>query len=297
LEWNAIFGLLKQRNVGEVMLARFERVEGKGLRGLAGYTDLDDLPPEQAANEILERLAINEGKPTDYYTKSARKRRRKSSVRTASAPLLAIQNNLPRLSVFFGREKELKTIADALSPKTRTWGVLIDGPGGMGKTSLAIKAAECVPTGGFQRILFISSKERMMTAEGERKLSQFVVPGYLDMLNEIARQLDQPELTKQPETDRARSITDALEPAHALLILDNIESLPKEQQNQLFEFLSQLPPGCKAIVTSRRRTDVDARIIRLGKLEKDAALALLGELETNQPLLKKASETDRISPV
>ena len=207
---------------------------------------------------------------------------------------VAIPHNLPRLSVFFGREKELKTIADALSPKTRTWGVLIDGPGGMGKTSLAIRAAESVPADTFRRILFLSSKERMMTGEGERKLSQFVVPGYLDMLNEIARHFDQPELTKQPETDRARSIIDALEAAHALLILDNIESLPKEQQNQLFEFLSQLPPGCKAIVTSRRRTDVDARIIRLGKLEKDAALALLAELEVDQALLKKASETDRI---
>ncbi|PYK26436.1 MAG: hypothetical protein DME59_07730, partial [Verrucomicrobia bacterium] len=256
--------------------------------------ELDKKTPEQFATLILERLAPNEGKPKDHYTKSARKRRPKSSVRIASVPLLTIPHNLPRISVFFGREKELKTIADALSPKTRTWGVLIDGPGGMGKTSLAIRAAESVPADTFRRILFLSSKERMMTGEGERKLSQFVVPGYLDMLNEIARHFDQPELTKQPETDRARSIIDALEAAHALLILDNIESLPKEQQNQLFEFLSQLPPGCKAIVTSRRRTDVDARIIRLGKLEKDAALALLAELEADQALLKKASETDRI---
>jgi hypothetical protein len=45
LEWNAIFGLLKKRQASEVMLARFNRVEGKGLRGLAGYTDLDELTP------------------------------------------------------------------------------------------------------------------------------------------------------------------------------------------------------------------------------------------------------------
>jgi tetratricopeptide (TPR) repeat protein len=213
---------------------------------------------------------------------------------TATIPRTAIPHNLPHLPHFFGRDKELKTIADALSPKTRTWGVLIDGPGGMGKTSLAIKAAESVPADAFQRILFLSSKERKMTAEGERKLSQFVVPGYLDMLNEIARQLGKAELAKLPEADRARSVIVALEPAHVLLILDNLESLPKEQQNQLFEFLSQLPPGCKAIVTSRRRTDVDARIIRLGKLEQEAALALLAELEADRPLLKKAGETDRI---
>src|ERR1700741_873882 len=52
LEWNAVFGLLKARKVGEVMLTRFERVEGKGLHGLAGYTDLDDLTPVQAADVI-----------------------------------------------------------------------------------------------------------------------------------------------------------------------------------------------------------------------------------------------------
>ena len=50
LEWNAIYGLLKARKVDEVMLTRFERVEGKGLHGLAGYTDLDDMTPDQAAS-------------------------------------------------------------------------------------------------------------------------------------------------------------------------------------------------------------------------------------------------------
>ena len=69
MEWNAILGLLKERKVGEVMLTRFGRVEGKGLHGLAGYTDLDDLTPEQTATLILERLALNEGKPKDHYTK------------------------------------------------------------------------------------------------------------------------------------------------------------------------------------------------------------------------------------
>lgn len=67
LEWNAIFGLLKRRQVDEVMLARFERAEGKGLRGLAGYTDLDGLTPEQGAQLILQRLALTKGKDRDFY--------------------------------------------------------------------------------------------------------------------------------------------------------------------------------------------------------------------------------------
>lgn len=222
------------------------------------------------------------------------------TVRAAPLPELPVHsftttpNNLPRLQSFFGRAEELKKIADALSPKTRTWGVLIDGPGGMGKTSLAIRAAELAPAGQFLHIFFLSSKERKLTAEGERKLSDFVTPGYLDMLNEMARLLKQPDLAKRPEPERARLLIDALAPAQALLILDNLESMAKDDQNSLFEFLSQLPPGCKAIVTSRLRTDVDARIIRLAKLDQDAALELIAELATDRPLLAKASAEERI---
>lgn len=268
------------------MLTHFDHTDGKGLFGLGGFVELDKKTPEEFTTLILERLALNEGKPKDHYTKIDTNGGKPAST--------TIPHNLPHLLNFFGREKELKNIADALSPKTRTWGVLIDGPGGMGKTSLAIRAAESVPANAYDRILFLSSKERKMTADGERKLSQFVVPGYLDVLNEIARQIGQPELAKLPKTNRARAIVAALDPARALLILDNLESLPKDQQNLLFEFLSQLPSGCKAIVTSRRRTDVDARIIRLGKLEQEAALALLAEMQADRPLLRKASKTDRI---
>jgi len=67
LEWNAIFGLLKRRKVEELMLARFNHAEGKGLRGLAGYTDLDHKTPEQAEALILERLALNARRPKNYY--------------------------------------------------------------------------------------------------------------------------------------------------------------------------------------------------------------------------------------
>jgi len=292
LEWNAIYGLLKARQVGEVMLTRFGHVEGKGLRGLAGYTDLDEMTPGETAKEVLERLALNEGKPACFYSAKKPKPR---SVKSSHPVGTATPNNLPRLEYFFGRADELKKIGDALAPRTRTWGVLIDGPGGMGKTSLAVRAAELAPAEQFQNIFFLSSKDRRLTAEGERRLSDFVTAGYLDMLNEMARLLKQPELSKKPETERARLLIDALAPAKALLILDNLESMPKDQQNRLFEFLSQLPPGCKAIVTSRVRTDVDARIIRLAKLDQDAALELIAELAADRPLLAKASAEERIN--
>jgi len=85
-------------------------------------------------------------------------------------------NTLPRLGYFVEREKELKTIAKALSPDTRAWGALIDGPGGIGKTTLAIKAAHDASTELFERKIFITAKVRELTPEGEKKLTDFTRP-------------------------------------------------------------------------------------------------------------------------
>ncbi|MEK6302692.1 MAG: AAA family ATPase [Acidobacteriota bacterium] len=287
LEWNAIYGLLKARKVDEVMLTRFERVEGEGLRGLAGYTDLDDLTPAQAADLILERLAVNEDLPMDYY-KSASKDGNGHA--RSSTP-----NNLPRLQPFFGRMEELKQIAEALDPESRTWGALIDGPGGMGKTSLAVRAAyDCLP-GQFQRIIFVSVKQRELDDDGLRELGSFILPGLLEMLNELARELGQPDIAKSPEDQRIRLLLDALRPMQALLILDNLESLTKGDRGTLLTFVKRLPQGCKAILTSRRRIGSGSELLILEELDEDAALETLADLARHNPLLAKTSEAERLT--
>lgn len=285
LEWNAIFGLLKARKVGEVMLTRFKRVEGKGLHGLAGYIDLDDLTPDQTADGILERLALNEGLPKDKYKTSSKDGSERSHT--------FIPNNLPRLQYFFGREADLKKIADSLAEDARGWGALIDGPGGIGKTSLAIRAAELVPHGRFRRIIFLSSKERELTADGQRSLGSFVLPGYLEMLNAIARELEQPDLAKSAEAERSDAILRALRDANVLLLLDNLETLPEGDRDQLFAFLNRLPHGCSAIVTSRRRADASAVAVRLDKLDWLATRDLIAELVKDNDRLRQASETEQ----
>lgn len=285
MEWNAILGLLKERKVGEVMLTRFGRVEGKGLHGLAGYTDLDDLTPEQTATLILERLALNEGKPKDHYTKP---------ITTGETPKTSIPNNLPRLQPFFGRTEELKQISEALDPENRTWGALIDGPGGMGKTSLAVRAAyDCSPS-QFQRIIFISVKDREMDDNGVRPLGPFILPGILEMLNELAREMGQPEITKAPEDQRVRLLLEALRSTQTLLIFDNLESIPKSDRDQIFNFVKRLPEGCKAILTSRRRIGSGSEELILEKLDQIAALATLADLARHNKLLAKTSEAERI---
>lgn len=282
-EWVHIYGLLTKTDGHRVMPSRFEYAQADGLSPASGFIELDNKTPEQFATLVLERLALNERLPKNYYTKGA------SGSGTRSAA--NIPNNLPRQQFFFGRADELKRIAESLSPDSRGWGALIDGPGGIGKTALAIRAAELVPAGRFKRIIFLSSKERELTADGQRALGQFVLPSYLEMLNAIAREIEQPDLTKSPEAERSDSILRALRESDVLLVLDNLETLPEPDRDQLFAFLNRLPRGCSGIVTSRRRADASAIAVRLDKLDWPAARDLLAGIAQDNERLRATPQS------
>ncbi len=202
-------------------------------------------------------------------------------------------NTLPHLPFFFGRVDELKTIAGALAPESRTWGALIDGPGGIGKTALAIKAAQDADEALFKRKIFITAKVRELKPDGEKKLTDFTRASYLAMLEELGKELGEAQLEKLPLDERPNEIRLKLAGQKALIVFDNLETLPEEERTRLFQFLSRLPDGNKAIVTSRRRSDVDARIVRLDRLNRDEAMQLIDELALRYSRLARASETER----
>ncbi len=175
-------------------------------------------------------------------------------------------------------------------------GALIDGPGGIGKTALAIKAAHEAPAELFERKIFITAKVRELTAEGEKPLTDFARLTYLAMLDELGKELGVDTLERLPPDDRPNELRLALAGKKALIIFDNLETLPDEverpERTRLFQFLSRLPAGNKAIVPSRRRTDVDARIVRLDRLSRDEAMLLIAELAAKYPRLARASQKE-----
>ncbi|MCB9112766.1 MAG: DUF4062 domain-containing protein [Anaerolineales bacterium] len=214
-----------------------------------------------------------------------------SNINQSSTSNKPTGNTLPQQGFFVGREKEREIILSALSSESRTWGALIDGPGGIGKSALAIHAAHKAE--GFERKIFITAKVRELTPQGEAKLSDFTRPTYLAMLDELGKELGADGLEKLAPDERPNELRLALAGKKALIIFDNLETLPEDERTRLFQFLSRLPEGNKAIVTSRRRTDVDARIVRLDRLARDEALQLIAELAAKYPRLARASQKER----
>jgi nucleoside phosphorylase/tetratricopeptide (TPR) repeat protein len=205
----------------------------------------------------------------------------------------ACRSMLPSQLYFFGREKELAIIADALSPESRGWGALIDGPGGIGKTALAIRAGHLVSHQQFSMKVFLSAKKRELTPAGEQLLEDFMLPNYLDLLSELARELGEDEISRTPPNERANAVRRALSDNDVLIVIDNVETFEERERVRLYQFLDRLPGRCKAIVTSRRRADIAAKVIRLDRLAVKEALELMGELATSNKYLANTSPDQR----
>lgn len=203
------------------------------------------------------------------------------------------RSTLPNRPHFFGRAKELELIADAIHPAARTWGALIDGPGGIGKTALAIRAGQLAPAANFDRKLFLSAKIRELTVSGEKALEDYMLPNFQALLIELGREIGEDALEKLAPNERAKALTRALASLRALLVIDNLETFAPAERDRLYQFLGRLPTTCKAIVTSRRRSDIDARAIRLDRLALAEALDLIADLAQRNPRLAQSSAAER----
>ena len=206
-----------------------------------------------------------------------------------------LHNSLPNQPYFFGRKAELARIADALDPDAQGWGVLISGPGGIGKTALSIRAAHLAPEKTYPIKIFLSAKVMQLTPQGVEKLEDFMLPNYIALLSELARELGDAAIAKIDPNLRANEVRRLLADRHALLVIDNLETFDeKTERPRVFQFLSRLPRTCKAIVTSRRRIDTPAEIILLDKLERAEALELIAKLAQRNRFLTRTSEAERI---
>jgi len=172
---------------------------------------------------------------------------RPGSIPTASAPMSAgARPPLPApLTTFIGRERELAMVRERLlHPTTRL--LTLTGPGGTGKTRLALEVAREV-----QKEVAREVQKAAAFPDGVVFVSLAALTDPVLVLPTIAHALGLPETT---EHGPFGTLTIALAHRQLLLVLDNLEQVAAAAI-QLVEVLAAAP-GVRMLVTSRARLNV-----------------------------------------
>lgn len=186
----------------------------------------------------------------------------------------AILANLPRRPYFVGREEEINAVLRSLQPNSRTFIVGIEGIGGVGKSALAVELSHrCIENDLFESVIWISAKESVLTLHGIEP----IIPeakSFSDILITIGTSLGNPTIGNLSMQDQIRRAYNLLARRTTLLVLDNFESLSRNEQRDILDFLRRSPITLKVIVTSRERV-TEGQIIRLQGLSFEESNALL----------------------
>ena len=185
----------------------------------------------------------------------------------------APQHNLPIPDFdetgFFGRKDQLRRIKKAIKGAYPVVSVL--GDGGIGKTSLALKAAYELledPEQPFEAFIWVTAKATILTPNEIQRING-AIESSLGLLAEAAA-----ELSGSRNEDPVGEVLAYLANFKILLILDNLETV---LDTRLRDFLLDLPVGSKVIVTSRIGLGIE-NPIQLDPLTLDDSTRLLRAL-------------------
>ncbi len=190
-----------------------------------------------------------------------------------------ILHNLPRreYTKLIGREEEFQKIIDALTG--RPYLISIDGLGGIGKSTLALEIGyqflnrQVVSHGKklakkhyYDAIIWVSAKRYTLRKDGIITRAQ-KVQTLQDILDIILITLKKERDVEQTISQKKELARRELRKNHVLLIIDNLETIDDEQ---LLEFLRELPEPTKALLTTRYHTSETTNIHLAGLPKKDS---------------------------
>ena len=196
---------------------------------------------------------------------------------SVSSDTAAARRRLPAaLTRFWGRETEIGLLLPQLAPNATTRLITLIGPGGVGKTRLAIAAAEQAAGGyGPDNVLFVPLHD---VSDAEQ------------IADEIARRLHH---APHPGKTAREVIATALGGNPALIVLDNLEHLLSDESGdapataaRLIGDLLVTLPAATFLVTSRHRLRLEVeQVFPVSPLPVPSANLSLVDLRKNDCVL------------
>ncbi|MFD9892171.1 BTAD domain-containing putative transcriptional regulator [Amycolatopsis sp. NPDC059027] len=204
-----------------------------------------------------------------------------AALRGEFAPLAPVTDRLPtRLNSFVGRDDELKLLAELLDGARL---VTLAGPGGAGKTRLAIEAASRHPAQPRGRVWFVP-------LAGVRD-PQDVLGALVNALEVRDLRSHEADIRRRTVETSMEHVVDILGGAESLLVLDNCEHVI-DAAARLVDALLTRVPSVRVIATSREPLAITGEVLcPLGPLPvpgEQASVEEAGELGAMRLFLDRA---------
>lgn len=197
--------------------------------------------------------------------------REKLGVASVSESAEYIENNLPAkdpsLLTFVGRDEQLDQLWRWFVDRY-TAVKLLSGPGGVGKTSIAWTFCDVVsrnPPAGLEKVVWLTAKKKSYAALLGRyvEISHTHFSDLSSLLQALLGELGVPENQVPVDPSREELIEECIEAVKAwpcLLVVDDIDSLPNEEQFDVFRTISTIFDRVIAAGASRARALLTARL-------------------------------------
>jgi predicted ATPase/DNA-binding SARP family transcriptional activator len=205
---------------------------------------------EQCRRALQEELGVEPSPETVQLAEQIRDGRLSGPVaRDAQPPVVERRHNLPiQLTPFVGREGELVRIQDRLiDPNCRL--LTLVGPGGSGKTRLALEAAG--------RLIDLYRDGVFFVSLASLQSAEFIVPAIAQALG----------FSFYEGREMRQQLLDYLRQKHLLLVLDNVEHLLGE--HLLAEPTVRDRPGAALLVTDVLKAAPEVKIVATSRARLD----------------------------